>query len=127
MRHEFSKAVKQAALRRSGGVCEAEGRVYGLEPETRCTRLLSYGVQYDHWPLPAHAENSNGLENCMAVCPQCHLFKTRTFDTPAEARIKRIRRSNGPVEDRKVKRKIAQPVKAKWPQGRKIQSRGFGK
>lgn len=103
MRHEFSKATKQAALRRSGGVCEASGVVYGLPAKTRCTRLLSAGVDFDHWPLPAHADNSDGLENCMVVCRICHKHKTAHFDIPAEAKIKRIRRARGPVELRKVR------------------------
>ncbi len=128
MRHEFPKSVKQAALRRSGGVCEAEGKVYGLEPGTRCTRLLSEGVDFDHYPLPAHAEGSNTLENCQAVCRPCHKHKSATFDTPFEAKLKRSLRKRGlGSKPPKPKAKIAKPTKSQWPKGQRIQSRGWDK
>ena len=114
MRHEFSRGTKKAALLRSGGVCEASGTVYGLEPETRCTVSLGLGVEFDHYPLPAHAENSNTVENCQAVCPAHHRFKTRTFDIPVEAKLKRVQRKHGPVEGRGVKKPIPQRPNG-WP------------
>jgi len=101
VRSEFSKPTRRAALARSGGICEASGRVYGLEPETRCTASLSHGVEFDHYPLPAHAENSAGLENCVACCPKCHKHKTRTFDIPAEAKMKRVQRFHGTLPDKR--------------------------
>ncbi len=115
MRHEFSKATKKAALLRSGGVCEASGTVYGLQPETRCTTSLGLGVEFDHYPLPAHAENSATVENCQAVCPAHHKYKTRTYDIPIEAKLKRIQREHGPVEFRKKRKKIARPANGGWP------------
>ncbi len=122
VRHEFTKGIKQAALRRSGGVCEGVGRVYGLEPGTRCTRLLSEGVDFDHYPEPAHVEGSNRLENCMAVCRVCHKHKTATFDTPFEAKLKRSLRKRGlGTKPPKVKAKIPTPANYQWPK------RGFGK
>ncbi len=127
MRHEFTKSVKQASLRASGGVCMAVGTVYGLEPGTRCTRLLSEGVDFDHYPLPAHAEGSNTLENCVAVCRHCHKHKTATFDTPFEAKLKRSLRKRGlGTKPPKAKAKIAQRANA-WADGpnRKLQSRPF--
>ena len=89
-RHEFSKATKRAALRRSGGHCEATGSVYGLDPGQRCDAPLSQGVEFDHYPVPATERDSNGLENCVACCPTCHGRKTRTFDIPIQAKTKRV-------------------------------------
>lgn len=106
-RSVFSAKVKKAAWERSGGVCEAVGRIYGLPSGTRCTTVLEPGkYDRDHYPLPAHAEGSNTLENCWCVCKSCHLYKTRNFDIPYEAKRKRILRSNGPKELRKAKRPI---------------------
>ena len=120
-RSVFSAKVKEAAWIRSGGVCEAVGAVYGLEPGTRCTTILEPGkYDRDHYPLPAHAEGSNKLENCWCVCKRCHLHKTRTFDTPYEAKRKRLLREAGPAELRRKRVKIPQPKNHKWP------SRKFG-
>ncbi len=108
MRHEFSARTIKAAKERAGGRCEASGPIYGLEPETRCTTVLVAGNHdVDHYPLPAHAEGSDRLENAVVVCKVHHLFKTRTFDTPAEAKIKRVRRKHGIDPDlRKPRRKL---------------------
>lgn len=116
MRHNFTAKTKRLALERSGQLCEAVGVVYGLEPGTRCTRAIGRGtVDFDHFPLPAHAEDSDGLENCVACCRQCHKYKTATYDIPAEAKIKRRRQKAGldPIR-RKPRPKI--PIrKAEWP------------
>jgi len=123
-RHEFSKPTRRAALARSGGVCEASGRVYGLQPETRCTALLSYGVEFDHYPLPAHAEDSAKIDNCVACCPACHAWKTRTYDIPIEAKIKRVQRAHGRRPDnRKPRPKMKGPGFQKG--SRPMQSRQF--
>lgn len=121
MRHEFSAKVKRAALARSEGRCEAIGSRYGYARGERCTAVLSLtGVQYDHWPLGAHAENSATLENCSATCPRCNQYAANHTDKAVEAKIKRIVRRNGPVELRKRKapirnRGFTQGPKAKWP------------
>lgn len=121
MRHEFSKKTKQEALRRSGGICEAVGRVYGLGPGVRCTRSLAEGFDADHYPLPAHVEGSNTLENCVAVCRVCHKHKSRTFDTPFEAKLKRMKRQRGEGDKPpKVKKPIPRPANFQWPK-RKMQ------
>lgn len=104
MRHEFSKATKRAALARANGLCEAVGAVYGLTLGARCNSPLAKAWEADHYPLPAHADASNTLENCVAVCPECHRFKTRIFDIPAEAKIKRLVRKHGPIESRRKPR-----------------------
>lgn len=96
MRHEFSKETKRAALTRAGNgerskaLCEATGEVYGLPEGQRCNVSLAYGVEFDHYPEPAGVKGSDALDNCVAVCPKCHKHKTRTFDIPAEAKIKRV-------------------------------------
>jgi 5-methylcytosine-specific restriction endonuclease McrA len=79
-------------------------------------------VEFDHYPEPAHAENSATLENCMAVCPICHRVKSNTWDIPAEAKIKRRKRANGPIEDRRKTQRIPKPANHKWPK-RAFQSR----
>lgn len=84
-RKEFSAKTRKAALKRSAGVCEASGDWYGLPAGQRCTRLLSYGVEYDHLILDANSKD-NSLENCRAVCPKCHAWKTANRDTPTAAK-----------------------------------------
>jgi hypothetical protein len=96
MRHNFSKKVKDAALARSGGRCEAVGPRYGLPEGVRCNADLNQtGVEYDHWPLGAHAEGSDTLENCNATCPRCNQFAANKFDKTREAKIKRVRKKHG--------------------------------
>lgn len=89
-RSVFSKATKREALLRSGGECEAVGAVYGWDPGQRCSALLSYGVEFDHYPIRSADGGSNKLTNCAAVCIKCHSWKTRTFDTPQAAKGKRV-------------------------------------
>jgi len=89
MRQDFPKPVKRAALKRSGGLCEATGFLYGLEPDKRCNGNLGNGVIFDH----ILADSNNGeptLENCAAICTVCNRFKTDKFDTPRAAKIKRV-------------------------------------
>ena len=90
MRYEFSKPVKRAALKRSDGLCEAVGEVYGLPFGQRCNSPLSHGVEFDHWPIPATDAGSDTLDNCMTVCPSCHRRKTSSYDIPMQAKGKRV-------------------------------------
>lgn len=90
-RSEFSKQVRRDALARSGGLCEGVGELYGVAFGTRCNAPLSYGVEFDHWPIAATEPDCTGLDNCVAVCPTCHKHKTRTYDIPAQAKSKRVR------------------------------------
>lgn len=76
MRNEFSRATRRAALQRSGHHCEASGPRYGLEEGQRCNCDLSLGVQFDH-DVPDQMGGDNTLENCRAICVQCHRIKTR--------------------------------------------------
>lgn len=88
MRAEFSKATKRAALKRSGGLCEASGALYGLARGKRCEAFLSYGCEFDHVILEANSHD-NSLENCAAVCIKCHRHKTAKHDTPTAAKTLR--------------------------------------
>ena len=122
-RQEFTAKTKKAALERSLGLCEASGPFYNRGWDDRCNKVLGK-VEYDHFIRAADGGDAS-LENCRAVCPECHAWKTRKVDTPGAAKSKRIIRRNGPVELRKRKHPIPQPKNASWPTGRKIQSRGW--
>lgn len=89
-RSEFSKPTKREALKRSCGLCEAVGQLYGLPFGQRCNAPLSRGVEFDHYPIAATEPDSDGLENCVACCPTCHRFKTSHYDVPAQAKSKRV-------------------------------------
>lgn len=104
-RHEFSQSTKREALKRSGGRCEANDPVYGMEPGTRCYADLAKGKQFDHWPLPAGDEGSDTLENCMVVCLDCHGWKTTHYDVPMLAKGKRIFDKHNGIE-----RKSSRPM-----------------
>lgn len=100
MRREFPKPVRRAALKRSGLLCEASGKLYGLKPDVRCGASLAYGVEFDH----AIADSIGGepaLENCLAICPVCHRTKTRLTDTPRAAEAKRQSDKHSGVVKRK--------------------------
>lgn len=84
-RKEFSSKTRKTALARSGRICEAVGTWYGLPAGERCRTDLAYGVQYDHVILDANSKD-NSLENCAAVCPKCHGWKTRNRDIPTAAK-----------------------------------------
>lgn len=88
MRAEFSKPVRRLALKRSGGLCEGSGTLYGLQPAQRCNAPLGYGVEFDHVLLAANG-GDNSLANCSAVCPKCHRHKTRLHDIPVAAKTVR--------------------------------------
>lgn len=88
-RTEFSKSTKRAALERSNMRCEAVGRVYGLEDGIRCNVSLANGVEFDHVTADAIG-GDNSLENCAAVCPHCHRWKSSKNDVPKAAKVKRV-------------------------------------
>lgn len=105
---EFSKRTKREALKRSGGKCEATGKMYGLAPGARCNATLSHGVEFDHIILEANSHDDS-LENCAAVCIPCHKFKTAKHDTPLAAKTLRqqdknlgIRRKGNPMPGSKA-------------------------
>lgn len=90
-RIEFTRATKEAAWDRSGGACEADGAAYGLPPGVRCGENMTVkGVEYDHIN-PVEQSQDARLENCLAVCPTCHRWKTGHRDIPMLAKGKRQR------------------------------------
>lgn len=101
-RREFGKPVKRDALKRSGMLCEGTGDWYGLPPYVRCNTSLAFGVEFDHIDLDANSKD-NSLENCAAVCPSCHRYKTRHRDTPIAA--KTLRQQDKALGIRKPKHK----------------------
>ncbi len=107
-RANFSKSTKRQALARSCGLCEASGAFYGLDEVKRCNAPLSAGVEFDHLILDANSKDSS-LENCRAVCPKCHSWKTNNVDKQTAAKtVRQQDRARGVVK----------------PKG-ELQSRGF--
>jgi len=102
----FSKAVKRAAWERSQMRCEADGPWYGLAEGHRCSISLLNGVEYDHLILVANS-GDNSLENCRAVCPRCHRYKTSTLDVPKAAKTQRQQDKARGIERQKPKIKSA--------------------
>ncbi len=90
MPRNFSIKVKREALYRANSRCEATGGLYGLPDGVRCESNLGYGVEFDHYILWANSRDSS-LDNCLAVCPRCHKFKTAKHDTPKAAKTVRQR------------------------------------
>jgi 5-methylcytosine-specific restriction endonuclease McrA len=87
-------SVKRSAFTRSGGICEAHGKLYGLPDSLRCQNKLSYGVEFDH--IVADGLSSDGyggvtLDNIFAVCVRCHRHKSSVNDVPRIAKMKRQR------------------------------------
>ncbi|MRX31875.1 HNH endonuclease [Aminobacter sp. MDW-2] len=115
-RHEFSTSTRKQALLRSTKRCEAVGSWYGLPEGLRCSNDLSLGVQYDHLILDANSKD-NSLDNCRAVCPKCHGWKTRNRDTPLAA--KTVRQSFLGMKTR-VKAKIPSAPKSPKPKADKL-------
>lgn len=87
-RNEFGKATKREALKRSGGLCEGAGLLHGLPIGVRCRRDLAHGVEFDHRDLDANSKDAS-LNNCAALCPACHKFKTTKHDIPRAAKTLR--------------------------------------
>lgn len=114
VRHNFSQKTRNAAIARAGDRCEAIGPRYSLEPGERCTAILSQTkVEVDHFPLSAHAEGSNTLENAVACCQRCNQYAANHTDKAVEAKIKRRqKRIDG---TRRPRKPIPTPAKHKWP------------
>ena len=87
-RAEFSKATKREAVKRSGGLCEAVGKIFGLRPGKRCNASLAKGLRFEHIDPDANSKN-NSLENCGAVCLVCWRWKTDHYDKPLVAKTTR--------------------------------------
>lgn len=120
MRAEFSKPVKRAALKRSGGLCEAVGPMYGLQPAQRCNAPLAYGVEFDHVVLEANSHD-NSLENCAATCKRCNQWKANNHDTPMAAKTVRMQDKNSGVsKKRSTFRKPPPGSHYDWKLGRQV-------
>jgi hypothetical protein len=119
MRREFTKPTKRDALRRSGGLCEAVGTLYGLEEGRRCNAPLAYGVEFDHVVLQANSKD-NSLENCAAVCVKCHKHKTRTHDIPKAAKTLRQQDKARGIKKPGGFRKPSPGYKYDWRVGRVV-------
>ena len=98
-RQEFPKSVKREALKRSDFLCEARGELYGLAEGIRCGAPLTNGVHFDHVNPDANGGQPT-LENCAAICPLCHKFKTKN-DVARIAKMKRQRDRNQGIKRRK--------------------------
>lgn len=117
----FPKPVKRDALRRSGGLCEAIGALYGLPKEQRCNAPLGYGVEFDHQILHANSKD-NSLENCAAVCRQCHKHKSTRHDTPLAAKTLRQQDKASGIRKRPSFQKPP-GVRFDWKTGRHVRER----
>jgi hypothetical protein len=101
---EFSVKTKRERLKQSGGFCEAEGPLYGLELGQRCNADLGRGVEFDHY-IALGIGGTNDLANARAICVRCHKHKSGTNDLPKIAKTKRqsdkskgIRRPKGQLK-----------------------------
>lgn len=103
MRYEFSKQQKREILSRSGGKCECIGVRYGYPEGHRCNADLAYGLEFDHYPLPAYQEGSNTIENGLAACKRCNKYANNKFDTPRAAKEKRLKDKNAGIKKPKKK------------------------
>lgn len=92
-------AVKRAVLKRSGGICEADG----------CNNA---GKDYEH-RIPVALDGENTEENLWLACRECHSEKTRKQDIPRIAKAKRQAGLTG------------QQARRKAGKTKKIASRGF--
>jgi hypothetical protein len=102
-RSEFTKATKRERLAFSERKCEAEGPWYGRDwSKGKCGVDLSYGVNFDHLILDANSKD-NSFENCRAVCPSCHAWKTDNHDKPLAAKTLRQQDKNNGIHKAKVK------------------------
>jgi 5-methylcytosine-specific restriction endonuclease McrA len=72
----FSDAVKQAAYRRAGGRCECQRTVCGHAG--RCNASLKAYEWDAHHVKSQMAGGPDTLENCEALCKQCHT-NTRSY------------------------------------------------
>ena len=102
----FTAKTKRERLKHAQGRCEATGPIYGLEVGIKCDADLGLGVEFDHFDLVANSRDSS-FENCRAVCPACHRFKTSKHDVPRAAKTQRQQDKNNGIKKPKGKLKSA--------------------
>lgn len=95
MRNEFSAKTREAAHKRSGGLCELHlilGHC-GSDVGTRvCISKLGEGTTFYEHINPDYNSKDNSLQNCACLCRACWRWKTRTYDLPLIAKTKRQHR-----------------------------------
>jgi hypothetical protein len=102
----FKAATTRERLKHAQGKCEGNGPLYGFDPGRRCNADLAYGVEYDHWDIVVNSKD-NSFDNCRAVCPACHRFKTSKHDVPRAAKTQRQQDKNNGIRRPKGKLKSA--------------------
>jgi len=102
----FTTKVKRERLAHAQGKCEATGPIYGLSSGRQCGADLGFGVEFDHFDLVANSKD-NSFDNCRAVCPACHRFKTSKHDVPRAAKTLRQQDKNAGIRRPKGKLKSA--------------------
>jgi hypothetical protein len=104
----FTRAQKAVISERQGGICAIEG----------CEAPID---QYDH-TLPHALGGGTVLENASGMCAQHHREKTK-------ADVRRIRKADRQAKCVGPRPPSKRPIKGRsqWPEGRKLQSRGFQK
>ena len=108
-RREFPGKIRMAAWKRSTGICEA----------CKVHKLSEGDVYYEHI-IPDALGGPPTLENCGVYCKTCWSTKTRIYDHPTIAKVKRIemrhlgaKRSRNPLpggRNDKWKKKISGEV-----------------
>jgi hypothetical protein len=92
---DFPDKVKDAALDRSGGICECH-RVPQL-PTYKiggCGCLLGPGNTFIEHIVPRELGGGNDISNAAALSKTCWRLKTDTYDLPTIAEAKRERRAH---------------------------------
>lgn len=101
MRLEFTSKTKDAALKRSQGFCECH-RVPTLPTFGKgCGQRLGPANTFYEHINQAFIADDNSLDNCAAIVRTCWKLKTDTVDKPVVSRVKRKRRSNFGIKERK--------------------------
>lgn len=84
---------------------------------------------WDHYPI---RKTDGGPDRHFNIVPRLilgHRVKTSTIDVPQTRKADRIRRADDASVNRLLARHQCEPApqqkRSRWPQGRKIQSRGF--
>jgi hypothetical protein len=96
-------------------LCRLGGIPHGHQKLMTADQVISL-FEADHWPIRKADGGNDVFWNCWHRFISEHRHKTSTIDVPQIAKRKRIRRA------------MEQPRPAsRWPQGRKIRSRGFAR